>query len=115
MEAGEVGVLYDVVKAKAHVVRKAGRVSAVNDASFQSCEDLGEVHNNWGCAELLKDQSLHPGRGAELPVFKVFNLGNWLGRGKAFLSVDPPADQLHSVFVVKRCSRFFAATKVQPA
>mmetsp|Transcript_5515 Transcript_5515/g.8878 ORF Transcript_5515/g.8878 Transcript_5515/m.8878 type:complete len:383 (-) Transcript_5515:1115-2263(-) len=115
VEAGEVGVFDDVIQTQAHVVGQTRCVRSVDDAGFQRGKDLGKVHHDGRRAEFLKDFGFHAGGRAELPVFEVSNLFDWLAGCERLLAVNPPADQLHAVFVVQGGRRFTTATEIQPA
>ena len=54
VEARIVGVLHDVVKAKADVGRDVGGIRTIDDASFQCGKDLSEIHHDRGCTKVSK-------------------------------------------------------------
>ena len=107
-------VLDQVVETDRDVVGQTGIVRTVDDSGFHSSEDLGEVHHDWASSELSEDLGLEARGRAELPVLQVGRAGNRLGGGHGLLAVDPPADELHVVLVVKRVGRLFAAAIVEP-
>ena len=112
METWEVGVFHQIIQTQTHVIGQTRCIRTIDDASFKRRKDLCEIHHDRLGTELFKDLCFHARRRAEFEIFQSRRAIQRLGGCQALLAINPPANELHIIFVVERLRIFQTAAVV---